>query len=160
MHLSRYLNYNQITSIASGAFIGLGSMTFLCATLCCQVTNAIITWYARRTLQVNLITSIPSNAFTGLGSLTYLYAVLHINIAACLFHNWSCRNMGDNLITSISSGAFAGIGNLTFLYVLLHCLASSDYIHAIMQVSDGEPDHVDCQWRIYWTWKPDWIVRY
>ncbi len=70
----RRLNNNKITSIASGAFPGLGRLTDLYVTMLCHITARVCTYSSCRYLYGNQITSIDSGAFTGLGSLTLLYA--------------------------------------------------------------------------------------
>ncbi|MCX7426305.1 MAG: leucine-rich repeat domain-containing protein [Planctomycetia bacterium] len=120
-----YLNGNQITSLESGAFTGLGNLR-------------------RLYLKNNQISSIESRDFTGLDNLTILdldynqitnlepgaFAELSNLTNLDLGHN-EIRSLGsgtftglghlislslwNNQITSLESGAFAGLGNLTGL---------------------------------------------
>ena len=77
----RNLENNQITSIASGAFSGLGRMTELYLALRKCMNVAVVTQWLCRFLHSNRITWIESGAFSGLGRLTELYVTLHSHIA-------------------------------------------------------------------------------
>jgi hypothetical protein len=95
---SLYLRNTQITSIESGDFSGLGSLQDL------LLTN-------------NQITSIESGAFSGLGSLQDLLLTNNqiTSIESGDFSDLGSLQMlilNSNQITSIESGAFSGLGSL------------------------------------------------
>ena len=75
--------HNQITSLASGAFSGLGNLTTLYATMHSQITRDIA-MFAHRNLHANQITSIADGAFSGLGKLADMYVTMHCNTTETL----------------------------------------------------------------------------
>ena len=91
------LSSNQITSVESGDFAGLGNLTSDCPPTKSRASNRCVHRAGNLTtlyLSSNQITSLESGAFTGLGNLTSL-------------------NLSSNEITSLESDAFSGLGNLT-----------------------------------------------
>jgi hypothetical protein len=79
-----------------------------------------------------------------------------------IFSYCSRRYLNGNRITSISSGAFSGLGSLDILFVTCcsHIIVDMIFTYCIVQGHPHQPDHIDCQWRIYGTWKPDFLVCY
>jgi hypothetical protein len=112
---------NQITSIASGVFSGLGNLTFLYGVINRHVTDVILLC-ACRYLDNNRITLIASDSFNGLGRLNQLYVTTR-NTLNDLSHEMlilGCRLINHNNITSIASMKFSGLGRLTLLYVAIY----------------------------------------
>ncbi len=69
----RDLSLNNITSIKSGDFAGLGKLTHLSViTTSLVIVLELISPVTHRDLSSNRISSIESGDFTGLGKLTYL----------------------------------------------------------------------------------------
>ncbi len=71
----RDLSSNDITSIATGVFTGLGKLTSLYVTVM-SVSHACSRMVPHRSLNGNKLTSITSGAFTGLGNLASLCGYL------------------------------------------------------------------------------------
>ncbi len=71
----RDLSFNIITSIKSGDFIGLGSLTILSVQAMHDVIAASSLRIIHRFLHSNLVTSIESGAFTGFDNLRTLSVI-------------------------------------------------------------------------------------
>ncbi len=77
------------------------------------------------------------------------------------FPNCLFRALQSNQITSIPSGAFAELGGLAELYVRMQChISYLIFYMLLLQGTEQQPDHIDCNRRFCWTCKADYIVCY
>ncbi len=141
------LRWNQIASIASGAFTGLGNLPSLCAfSRPNPLVYLLFTTFGRRDLSSQGITSIADGAFSGLNSLASLCVAVMSVSCACL-HTLPHSSLNGNQITSIASGAFTGLGSLPSLcalsaesacWLLSRCICRRDLSYqSITSIADG-----------------------
>ncbi len=121
----RSLQSNLITSIASGAFTGLGSLTYLYVNIRCHVIRFIPSHCSHRSIESNRIISIASGAFTGLGKLTRLYAAIDSHVSFAWFHRTARAGICSTTQYHHLSDSFAELRSLTQLYVTTHCRMSA-----------------------------------
>ncbi len=78
--------------------------------------------------------------------------------------DWSVINryMDFNPITLLEIGAFTGLGNLTTLFVTWICDAKwkCASLECREQVPEFQPNRIDSQRGLHWTWQPDYTVCY
>ncbi len=155
----RRLSGNQITSITSSTFTGIGSLDALYTTIAftlwrdfslCARSGIWPTTVSHRLL-VALLLDLQA----------WVYCMLRsCHITTSFFKDWSCRYLFNNQITSIASGAFTGLGSLTSLYVILPSSYQRLFIIVLVQGPIQQSDHIDFEWRIHWTYKPYLFVSY
>ncbi len=125
--LCRDLYHNRIKSMASGAFSGLGSLTWLYVAMHCRITPYGVCFHILFMQgpgkQPNQIDSYWCIHQTWKPDLLVWEDVLpHHDM---IFTHCSCRYLYSNQITSIANGAFTGLGSLTKLYGKMYCHISA-----------------------------------